>query len=108
MKICPPLLGRDQGYAGAFQGGEVLTGRIVFLPDDRDQLGANGHALIDRGRDAGLEAGQQLTVFSAPQGGAAPRAVANAVVVRTGPGASTIKILSLRDVVRRGDLVQVK
>ncbi len=103
-----PLVGRDLGYAGAFQGGEVLTGRIIFLPDDHDQLGANGHALIDRGRDNGLEPGQQLTVFSAPQVGAAPRAVANAVVVWTGPAAATVKILSLRDVVHRGDLVQVK
>jgi len=103
-----PLVGRDLGYAGPFQSGGVLTGRIVFLPDDHDQLGVNGHALIDRGRESGLEAGRQLTVFSAPQGDAAPRAVGNAVVVWAGPEAATIKILSLRDVVHRGDLVQVK
>ena len=102
------LMGKDLGYGGILQGGEVLTGKIVFLPDDHDQAGASSYALIDCGLEAGLQAGQQLTVFGAPAGIQSPRAIANAVVISAGKTSATIKILSIKDIVRRGDLVQVK
>ena len=100
--------GRDLGYRGILQGGGVLTGHIIVLPDDHDQIGANGYALIDRGLEAGLQLGQQLTVFGAEVGDKSPQAVGNAVVIGAGRETATIKILSLKDVIRKGDLVQVK
>jgi hypothetical protein len=100
--------GRDLGFGGILQGGDVLTGKIIFLPDDHDQVGANSYALIDRGLEAGLQVGQQLTVFGAPAGIQSPRAVANSVVINAARTTATIKILTLKDIVRRGDLVQVK
>jgi hypothetical protein len=100
--------GKDLGYGGTLRGGDVLTGKIVFLPDDHDQVGANSYALIDRGLEAGLQVGQQLTVFGAPEGIQSPRAVGNAVVINAAKATATIKILSLKDIIRRGDLVQVK
>ena len=100
--------GKDLGYRGILQGGDVLTGRLIFLPDDHDQVGANSYALIDRGLDAGLQPGQQLTVFGASDGNKSPQAVGNAVVIGAGRATATIKILSLKDIIRLGDLVQVK
>ncbi len=100
--------GKDLGYRGILQGGDVLTGRIIVLPDDHDQIGANSYALIDRGLEAGLQPGQQLTVFGAEGAGKSPQAVGNAVVIGVGRETATIKILSLKDVIRKGDLVQVK
>jgi hypothetical protein len=100
--------GKDLGYGGTLQGGEVLTGRVIFLPDDHAQIGANAYALIDRGREAGLQPGQQLTVFSAPDGDKLPQAIGNVVVIDAGRTTATVKVLSLKDSIRAGDLVQVK
>ena len=102
------LQGKDLGYGGTLQGGEVLTGRVVFLADDRDQIGANGYALIDIGRERGLQPGRQLTVFSPPSGNEPARAIGNAVVIDAGRATATIKVLSLKDSIRAGNLVQVK
>jgi hypothetical protein len=102
------VLGKDLGYGGTLRSGDVLTGRIIFLPDDHDQVGANSYVLIDRGLEAGLQIGQQLTVFGAPAGIQSPRAVGNAVVISAGKSTATIKILSLKDIIRLGDLVQAK
>jgi hypothetical protein len=102
------LLGKDLGFGGTLRSGDVLTGRIVFLPDDHDQAGANSYVLIDRGLEAGLQIGQQLTVFGAPEGIQSPRAIGNAVVISAGKSTATIKLLSVKDIVRRGDLVQAK
>lgn len=102
------LLGKDLGYGGTLQGGEVLTGRLIFLADSRNQLGANGYALIDIGRERGLQPGRQLTVFSAPSRNNPAQAIGNAVVIDAGRATATIKVLSLKDVIRAGDLVQVK
>jgi hypothetical protein len=102
------VLGRDLGFSGTLQGGEVLTGRLVFLADDHNQISAQGYALIDIGRERGIQTGQQLTVFGAPSRDKGARALGNAVVIHVGPATSTIKILSSKDIILLGDLVQIK
>jgi len=102
------LLGKDLGYGGTLQGGEVLTGRLIFLADDRYEIGTSAYALINIGREQGLQPGRQLTVFSAPSGDKPAQAVGNAVVIDAGRATATIKILSLKDIILAGDLVQVK
>ena len=64
--------------------------------------------LIDLGAEQGLKVGQQLTAFSKPEGERPPRAAANVVVVGLGRATATVKVLSARDALRRGDLVQLK
>ncbi|MGD0782149.1 MAG: hypothetical protein ABSA30_04725 [Candidatus Aminicenantales bacterium] len=100
--------GKDLGYRGVLQGGDVLTGRIIFLPDDHAEIGADCYALIDRGLEAGLQPGQQLTVFGASSGGKFPQAVGNAVVIGAGRTTATIKVLSLKTIIQMGDVVQIK
>lgn len=104
----PPVLGKDQGFGGSLQGGEVLTGRLVYFRDNLNQIGSGDWALIDIGREQGLQAGLQLTVFSRPETDKPARAIANIVVINVGRVTATVKVLSTRDVIRSGDLVQVK
>lgn len=103
-----PFIGRDLGYQAVFQGGEVMTGRLVYTRDELNQIGAGDWALVDIGAEQGLQVGQQLTAFSKPEGARPPRAAANLVVVDVGSATATVKVLSARDVLRLGDLVQVK
>jgi hypothetical protein len=101
------LRGPELEYDLSFQGGETLTGRIVFLESDFVQI-ARGHwALIDIGAERGLEAGRQLTVFHR-EGNTPPLAIGNVIVIRTGTRWATVKILASKDPIRAGDLVQVK
>ncbi len=103
-----PVVGRDLGYQGIPKGGNVLTSRIIFMSDDHQEIGADSYALIDRGLEAGLRPGQQMTVFDASSGGKSPQAVGNAVVIDAGRLTATIKIMSLKNIIQMGDLVQVK
>jgi hypothetical protein len=101
------LRGPELEYDLPIQGGETLTGRIVFLESDFVQI-ARGHwAIIDIGAEQGLEAGRQLSVFH-KEGDVLPRAIGNVVVIRTGARWATVKILASKDSVRAGDIVQVK
>jgi hypothetical protein len=103
-----PILGKDAGYDTVFQAGEVPTGRLVFFRDEVMQAGAGDWVLIDIGSDKGLRVGQQLTVYGKPEGKLPARAVANTVIVDAGPAWATVKVLSARDVLHLGDLIQVK
>ena len=51
----------------------------------------------------GLDGGRHTAVFCSPA-----RAAANLVVVDVGPATATVKVLSARNVLHVGDLVQVK
>jgi hypothetical protein len=102
------ILGNDLGYQASVQVDEAATGRIVFLDEQFVQIGPGQWALIDLGRDSGIQFGQQLTVFHEYGKGLPPEAVANVIVIDAGRFTSTIKVLSAKDAVKIGDLVQVK
>jgi hypothetical protein len=102
------LLGKDLGFDTAVRGGESPSGRIIFLESQFTQIGPGQWALIDLGRDQGLQFGQQLTLVHQAVKGLPPEAVGNAIVIDAGRITSTIKVLSARDTVVLGDLVQVK
>lgn len=104
-----PVLGKDLGYDAVYKGGgDVPTGRLAFFRDELVQAGIGDWILIDMGSKQGLQIGQQLTVFGKPEGSNPPRAVANVVIVDAGPATATVKVLSARDALQIGDLVQVK
>ncbi len=103
-----PVLGKDLGYDVPFKGGDAVTGRLTFFRDGLAQIGPGDSALIDIGGSQGLRVGQQLTAFKKPEQGRPPRAVANVVVIDAGLDTATVKVLSGLDVLRLGDLVQVK
>jgi len=104
----PTLRGEVLPWEGPFQGGDVLTGRVVFLDNDLVQLSAGLWALIDLGTEHGLAVGRQLTVFHKEGEAVPPQAVGTVIVIDAGGRWATIKALGSRDAIRLGDLVQVK
>jgi len=102
------LLGRDLGYDVPARDEGAPTGRIIFMDNEYTQIGAGQWALIDLGRDEGLHVGQQLTIARRSAQGLPLEAFGNAIVIDAGKLTSTVKILSSKDSVRLGDLLQVK
>ena len=102
------LLGKDLGFDVSVRNQETLSGRIVFLDNQITQIGSGQWALIDLGREQGLQFGQQLTVAHRAAEGLPLEAIGNAIVIDAGRVTSTIKVLSARDAIGLGDLVQVK
>lgn len=102
------LLGKDLGFDVSVRNQETLSGRIIFLDNQVTQIGSGQWALIDLGREQGLQFGQQLTVAHRAAEGLPLEAIGNAIVIDAGRVTSTIKVLSARDAIGLGDLVQVK
>ena len=102
------LLGKDLGFDGPLRDGESLSGRIIFLDNQFFQIGPGQWALIDLGREQGLQVGRQLTLVHQAVKGLPSEAVGNAIVIDAGRVTSTIKVLSAKDAIILGDLVQVK
>lgn len=102
------VIGRNLGYDAHADDASGVSGRIVFMVDDLNMIGNGGWALIDVGRDAGVEPGIQMTVFRETGEGKPREAVGNVVVIDAGARSATVKVLSARDAVHMGDIVQAK
>jgi hypothetical protein len=102
------LLGKDLGFDVPVRNQETLSGRIIFLDNQVTQIGSGQWALIDLGREQGLQFGQQLTVVHRAAEGLPLETIGNAIIIDAGRVTSTIKILSAKDAIGLGDLVQVK
>ncbi|HET7618733.1 MAG TPA: hypothetical protein VFK20_09520 [Vicinamibacterales bacterium] len=78
-----------------------------IMGDERQQSAAAGSMLVlDRGRDAGLVAGQRLAIFRDTLGGAGPVVdVGDAYVVSLRPHTALVRITAVRDAIYVGDLV---
>ncbi len=103
-----PIIGKDLGIGGPFQAEKAPTGRLIYFDNELRQIGTGYWALVDFGSKSGLRVGQQLTAFSRPDKGKPARAVANVVVIDVGWTTATVKVLSARDALRIGDLVQIR
>ncbi|MDW7760326.1 MAG: hypothetical protein SCM96_06780 [Acidobacteriota bacterium] len=102
------VIGRNLGFDAHADDAAGASGRIVFTIDDLNIIRDGSWALIDVGRDAGVEPGIQMTVFRETGAGKPREAVGNVVVIDAGARSATIKVLSSRDAVHMGDLVQAK
>jgi hypothetical protein len=110
------LLGKDIGYDAYAEGETGQAGTIVYLERDYNQIGSGGYAIIDIGEDAGIQVGQQLTIYKMvrdPQTLAIrkdlpQRGIGNAIVIGAGKKSATIKVLSCADPVSKGQTVKTK
>ncbi len=102
------LLGHDLGFPAKFGPEGTRTGSIIFLNGEVAQIGSGQWALIDLGAEAGLKFGQQLGVFHPGDKDRPAEPIGNAIIIDAGRGAATIKILSAKDAIRVGDLVQAR
>jgi len=110
------LLGKDLGYEVYAEEDSGAVGNIIYLEGDGGQIGSGGWAIIDIGDEAGVQVGQQLTIYKRTRNPQTlevrddiPRiGVGSAVVIDTGKRTATVKILSCSDSIMKGQLVQGK
>lgn len=102
------LRGIDQGFDSVERKTEGPQGAVLFLGNRASQIGPGQMALVEIGTDQGLQAGQQLTAFRLNEKNAIWQGMANVIVVHAGPRVSAVKVLSAREALRVGDLVQPK
>jgi hypothetical protein len=102
------VIGKDRGYDNNLKPGESLEGQIIYLDTDFNIVAAGHWALINVGADSGLKVGQQMTIFRQKKANFPREAIGNLVVIDTQKKSSTVKLLSCREAVEKGDIVQVK
>jgi hypothetical protein len=99
------VAGKDLGYDVLPVEGEGVKGRLVLLQANLKQIGSNHWAIIDLGADQGIQVGQQLILYRRMRTGVPIQILGNCVAVDVQSRTSTIKVLSCRDVIQKGDLV---
>jgi hypothetical protein len=99
---------KETAFASFSRGGDALSGRVLYVEDGAVQIATDQRALIDLGRDDGLDVGRQLTVFAPRESDQTPEPSANAVVIDAGRASATVKILTTKVPVHIGDVVQIK
>lgn len=102
------LLGTDQGIAAEMDENQGIKGSLIHIETEFHIVGTGGWALIDLGRDQGIQVGQQLTVFKRVKEGLPREAVGNVIVIDVQKTTSTVKVLSCRDSVEVGFQVQTR
>lgn len=102
------FMGKDQGYDAPPFEAKGLKGTVIYLQRDFNQIASGHWAVIDLGEEQGVQVGQQLTLYRIVQEGAPLQIFGNSVVIDTQAKTATIKVLSCRDALRIGDLVQDK
>ena len=99
------VAGKDLGYDVFPVEGDGVKGQLVLLQSNLKQIGSNHWAIIDLGADKGIQVGQQLIVYRRMRADVPVQILGNCVVIDVQSRTSTIKILSCRDVIEKGDLV---
>lgn len=99
---------KESAFASFSRGGDVLAGHVLYVEGGAVQIATDQRALIDLGRNDGLDVGRQLTVFAPRESDRTPEPSANAVVIDAGPVSATVKILTTKVPVHIGDAVQIK
>jgi hypothetical protein len=108
FEIKKQLEGKDQGYVPYQAPRKVLSGTIIYLAGELNLNSYGDWVLIDIGREAGLQVGQQLTIFQPAEKGMLRRSVGNGIVADVQSKTSTLKLLATDDIVRLGDGVEIK
>jgi hypothetical protein len=102
------LMGTDAGFAAEMDENQGIKGSVIHIETEFHIVGTGGWALIDLGKDQGIQEGQQLTVFKRVKQGLPREAIGNVIVIDVQKATSTVKVLSCRDSVEVGFQVQTK
>ena len=102
------MLGKDEGYAQELDENQGTMGSLIYIGSELHIAGTSQWAIIDMGRDKGIHVGQQMTIFKRVKQGVPREAIGNLVVIDVQERTSTIKLLSCRDAVEVGFLVQTR
>ena len=101
-------MGKDLGYNVPPYEGVGLRGSLIYLQRDFFQIGTGAWGLINLGESDGLQIGQQLVVYRKIHKDTPLFVFANIVVIDTQKRTSTVKVLSCKDALVIGDLVQTR
>jgi hypothetical protein len=101
-------LGKDLGYNVPPYETDGLKGKILFLNEDFAQGGSGDWGLLNLGEVDGIQLGQQLVVYRKLYEGTPLFVFGNMVVIDTQKRTCTVKILSCKDALLIGDLVQTR
>jgi len=101
-------MGKDLGYNVPPYEGVGLRGRLIYLQRDFFQVGTGAWGLINLGESDGLQIGQQLVVYRKLYEDTPLLVFANIVVIDAQKRTSTVKVLSCKDALVIGDLVQTR
>lgn len=102
------LIGRDLGFEPYGTVGRGPIGQVIFQENDFVQIASGHWAIINLGKEDGLEIGQQLTIYKKVSPRAPREAIANAIVIDVSRKTATIRILSAKDAIFKGYEVQAK
>lgn len=99
-------MGKDLGYDVPPYETDGLKGEILFIDESFSQGGSGDWALLNLGEVDGVQLGQQLVVYRKLYKGTPLYVFGNMVVIDTQKRTCTVKILSCKDALLIGDLVQ--
>ena len=102
------LIGKDLGFDVPPFKADGVSGRIVFMQNDINQIASGHWALINMGAGDGLHRGQQLVMYRELHVDAPLQVFGNVVVIDVQEATATVKVLSSRDAVNMGDLVMLR
>ena len=101
-------LGKDLGYNVPPYETDGLKGEILFLNENFSQGASGDWALLNLGEVDGIQLGQQLVVYRKLYEGTPLFVFGNMVVIDMQKRTCTVKILSCKDAVLLGDIVQTR
>ena len=99
------IIGKDLGFDIPPFEVEGTKGKFIYLETGTLQLGTGGWALIDIGKESGIQVGQQLIVYRKVKEDAPIQVFGNIVVIDAQDTTATVKVLSCRDAIIIGDLI---
>jgi hypothetical protein len=99
------VTGKDLGYDVPPVEANGVKGSLIYLQNDLQQIATNHWALIDLGAEQGIKVGQQMILYRRTRKDLPVQILGNCIVIDVKSKTSTIKVLSCRDIIRKGDLV---
>lgn len=99
------LLGVNLGYDVSPSEEEGVGGMIIYMLRDYRQISSGHWGIIDLGEEDGLQFGQQMIICREKE--KSLEVIGNLIVIDTQRRTSTVKILSTKEALRIGDIVQV-
>jgi hypothetical protein len=99
------MTGKDLGYDVLPVEAEGAKGSLIYVQNDLRLIGNNHWALIDLGAEQGIQVGQQLIIYRKVREDYPVQILGNCIVTEVKSNTATVKILSCRDALRKGDLV---
>jgi len=99
------MTGKDLGYDVPPVEADEVKGSLIYLQNNLRQIASYHWALIDLGAEQGIKVGQQMILYRRTGEDLPVQILGNCIVIDVKSQTSTIKVLSCRDVIRKGDRV---